>query len=530
MKTITTRITSLLMVFLAAVFFNASKAQTGVLNPDDPIVVYSPANPPATPPYGTLAKWVKTNRVSFTTTSFKAYFYKGVSFRLKFPKTYKDSLSNPNKKYPIFVFFHGIGEKGTIYDNEYQLYHGGQRFRDYVDNGSFDGFLLYMQSSSGSGAFNTTHFGLVNELINNYFVPQIKVDINRVIVDGLSAGGGASWQMVQHYTKLVAAAMPISAVAVADRDPSVIASVKYTPIWLFQGALDTRPDPNTARVLVSAYQAAGADITYTEWPNLGHGAWNQSWALPTFVPYMNKAHKANPWPLFNRTEFCPGDPINQVLGLTAGFDGYEWRKDGVVIPGAGSNTYTATSIGTYDARIRRGAEWSPWSPRPVVIKLKGATISPDIQPNGFFSNVIPAPDGSTSVELVVPEGYTSYEWQKEGSPTVLSTTRFLTVTSPGNYKVKVSEQFGCSSEFSNLFPVIDANGPNAPPPASSVVATALSKTSIKLDWAQNVSPSFNETGFEIYSGPTAAGPYKLIVVTAADATTYTHIDLNPNTD
>ncbi|MCB0774999.1 MAG: hypothetical protein KDB99_01600, partial [Chitinophagaceae bacterium] len=529
MKTIT-RVICFWSAFFAVFFLPPANAQTGVLNPDDPVVTYNSSSPPATPAYGTLAKWVRTKRVSFNTDSYKAYFYKGVAFRLKFPKTYKDSLSNPDKKYPIFVFFHGIGEKGSIYDNEYQLYHGGQRFRDYVDNGTFDGFLLYIQSSSGSGAFNTAHYSLINELINNYFVPQIKVDINRVIVDGLSGGGGATWQFLQNYPKMVAAAMPISAVAVADFDPSDIAANKFTPIWLFQGGLDKAPSPYTAQQCVNAYKAAGANISYTEWPTLGHGCWNQSWALSGFPVYMNKAHKANPWPLNGRTEFCPGDPISQVLGVMAGFDGYEWSKDGVVIPGASSNTYTATSLGVYACRIKRGTEWSPWSPEPVELKLKGVTIPPDIQPNGFFSNVIPAPDGSTSVELMVPTGYATYSWQKEGNATVLSTVNTLVATTPGQYKVRVTEQFGCSSEFSNLYTVIDANGPNPPPAAAGLIATALSKTAIKLDWTQNNSPAYNETGFEIYSATNVAGPYKLVAVTTQDAITYTNNDLLPNTD
>ncbi|MCB9044504.1 MAG: fibronectin type III domain-containing protein, partial [Chitinophagales bacterium] len=277
--------------------------------------------------------------------------------------------------------------------------------------------------------------------------------------------------------------------------------------------------------------AAGANISYTEWPNLGHGCWNQSWALPEFPVYMNKAHKANPWPLFGRTEFCPGESINQVIGVMAGFDGYEWRKDGVLIPGATSNTYTATSLGVFSCRIRRGTEWSPWSPSPVELKLKGVTVPPSIQINGLFSNVIPAPDGNTGVELIVPTGYATYNWQREGSPTVLSTTNTLYATTPGQYKVQVTEQFGCSSvPFSSLFPVIDANGPNGPPPVSGLIATVLSKTEIKLDWAQNNSPSYNETGFEIYMASSAAGPYKLIAITAPDVTTFTHSDLLPDTD
>src|SRR5690606_29687364 len=101
------RIVKVLTVVVGIFWNGSSLAQTGVLDPDDPIVIYNPAAPPATPAYGQLAKWVKTNRVSYNTTSFKAYYYKGMAFRLKFPKSYKDSV-NTGKKYPIFVFFHGI--------------------------------------------------------------------------------------------------------------------------------------------------------------------------------------------------------------------------------------------------------------------------------------------------------------------------------------------------------------------------------------------------------------------------------------
>ncbi|MET0243616.1 MAG: hypothetical protein ABW174_09110, partial [Flavitalea sp.] len=71
-----------------------SQAQTGVLNPNDPIVKYNPAAPPAMPANGVLAKWVKTDRVGFNTESFKSYYYKGVAFRLKFPKTYQHGVAN----------------------------------------------------------------------------------------------------------------------------------------------------------------------------------------------------------------------------------------------------------------------------------------------------------------------------------------------------------------------------------------------------------------------------------------------------
>jgi hypothetical protein len=56
---------------------------------------------------------------------------------------------NDGKLYPIYVFFHGEGEAGTVYDNEYQMFHGGQTVRDWIDAGTYDGFAFYYQSTNG---------------------------------------------------------------------------------------------------------------------------------------------------------------------------------------------------------------------------------------------------------------------------------------------------------------------------------------------------------------------------------------------
>ena len=51
--------------------------------------------------------------MNISAISIKAY-----PFRLHFPKTYNPS-ANDGKKYPVLVFFHGLGESDTsIYDNE----------------------------------------------------------------------------------------------------------------------------------------------------------------------------------------------------------------------------------------------------------------------------------------------------------------------------------------------------------------------------------------------------------------------------
>ncbi len=272
------------LLFLIAL---SGTAQTGILDPQDPIVIYDPVHPPALPPAGTLAKWVKTSRVAWNTTAFKCYMYNGIAFRLKFPKSYSPGADG--KTYPLYLFFHGIGEAGVAYDNEYQLFHGGDVHSNAVDSGTFDGFLLYPQSSNTSGGWSQAQLDIIASLVTKYLVPMVKVDAGRVVISGLSAGGNAAWRFAASHPGLTAACVPISSVSIGTE--SDVNTLRNIPIWLFQGGLDMAPHPGTANMIVNYYKAAGADITYTEYPTLGHDCWDSAWKEPGYFPFLLKAHK-----------------------------------------------------------------------------------------------------------------------------------------------------------------------------------------------------------------------------------------------
>ena len=484
-----------------------------VLNPADPVVTYNAATPPTQPAFGTIGKWVRTVKVSWNSTGYKAYIYKNNPFRLYFPKTYNPTATD-GKKYPMMIFFHGAGEgANTLYDNEYSLYHGGQFFGQSVDNGKFDGYILVMQTSGGWGP---TQYGPIKELID-YMITNNKLDPFKVSTNGLSGGGGATWNMYLTYPTYVSTLIPMSAVSIEYTADATTNLVKYTPIWNIHGGLDGSPAPYTAMQVNNAMLAKGANYIDLNMTTQGHDTWDSTWSMPGFWPFINKGYSSNPWTLFGRTQFCPGDPINVTVGVITGFSAYQWRKNGVVIAGATSNTIQVTSIGTYDCRVQRaGGIWSDWSPIPVVIALKTPTVTPPITVSGLMSKVIPAPDGNTGVNLMVPAGYASYLWQKQPSTTTIGTSNIQAATTPGNYIVSVTEQFGCSSNFSPAFTVINANGPNKPDPASGLSVTTLSPTSLLLNWSQNPSPINNETNFEVYQSKSAGGPYKLVDITGAD--------------
>lgn len=478
--------------------------QEVLFNPNETVKVYDPANPPVQPARNQVGKWVKTNRLSWNTSDFKCFIYKGMAFRLKYPKSY---VAGNGVKYPLFVFFHGVGERGSIYDNEYQLYHGASRHRTAVTSGVYDGFLLYPQSPDG--LFSASHRTFVAEIIENFLVPQAQVDPFRVTVNGLSGGGSSSWSFLSRFPYLTAAALPMSASVGAN----TINQNSFVPIWLFQGGLDQNPPVSAGRNLSNRAKTVGANLRYTEYPDRGHDTWNSAWRETDFYPFLLRAHKANPWILFGNSSFCAGEAINLTLGVSDGFENYEWRKDGALIAGANTNTIHVTSVGRYDCRVQRiGGEWSPWSPTPAIVEYKTVNTPPNITTKEFASRVLPSPDGKTSIELVMPEGYFGYSW-RNASNTQVSTTYNL-VAGPGTYRTIVREYATCESEPSSPFTVVDANGPNKPDSVVNLLVNKISKSSLRLDWLSNPAAPHPATEYEIYISTKPGGPYRLAGITA----------------
>ncbi|HYJ63217.1 MAG TPA: prolyl oligopeptidase family serine peptidase, partial [Parafilimonas sp.] len=265
-----------ILCLIACVFAIHSFGQS-VMDPNDTVVNYNSNTPPTQPAWGKIGKWVRTPRVSWNTNEYKCYIYKGAAFRLHFPKSYNPT-ANDGKKYPMLVFFHGLGEAGNIYDNEYQLYHGGNVFQAAVDNGKFDGYVLCMQSD---GFWGSNQYQDIAEIID-YMVANNKLDPFAVSDNGLSAGGAGTWEMMFSHPSYIASAVPMSSISTNYTAQSVIDEVKFTPIWDIQGGQDGSPAPYTAHTVRDAMLAAGANFTYKEFTTLGHGTWDSTWLLPDF--------------------------------------------------------------------------------------------------------------------------------------------------------------------------------------------------------------------------------------------------------
>lgn len=519
MKIFTKAITACLCVLTAAMFVQNVEGQS-ILNPADTVYTYNASaaagssTNPNQPAAGTIGKWVRTVRMSWNTSEWKCYIYNGMCFRLHFPHTYNPT-ANDGKLYPMMIFYHGAGEAGAITDNEESMAHGGQTpFQTGIDNGTFDGYIMIPQNTNG--AWDPTAITRVVQIIN-YMITNNKLDPFRILTNGLSAGGSASWMQMFNYPQYTSACLPMSADDQGNVTAANLAKSKFTPLWTTQGGLDTWPDPNDAGIVNKAEIAAGANWTYQYFPTLGHDTWDSLWLQANFWPFMVSAYASNPWALHGQTQFCPGVTPVDTLGVAPGYDAYQWENGTTVIPGATTNTLIVNTYGTYSCRVERNGIWSDWSHTPAVIAVRQPTVTPPITTQGLESFVIPSP-AQSSVVLQVPAGYATYVWQQVGSGNTIGTTNTLNVTAAGQYRVEVTQTGGCSSSFGTPFTVASASGPNAPDAASGLLANALSPTSVLLTWNQNPSPAHNEVNFEVYQASQSAGPWKLVAITAADAT------------
>jgi dienelactone hydrolase len=106
--------------------------------------------------------------------------------------------SNTHTKFPLIIFLHGIGEKGTGSPEDLKKLNccGIPKYIDkghnmqFTWNGKTEGFVvLYPQLYSRYGTWENYY---VDEMIK-YARQNLNIDTNRIFLTGLSLGGGGSW-------------------------------------------------------------------------------------------------------------------------------------------------------------------------------------------------------------------------------------------------------------------------------------------------------------------------------------------------
>ena len=193
------------------------------------------------------------------------------------PDGYKDS----KKEYPLIVFLHGAGERGT--DLSKVSVHGPLQ---YIKEGNkIDAVILAPQCPEGVYWQPHEVAALVKKVIK-----QNQIDENRVYLTGLSMGGYGVWATGGEYPELFAAMLPVCG-AIYRPIYRNISHIKDMPIWVFHGALDDVVLPENSNKMVQALKAAGSNVKYTIYSFANHNSWTETYNNPELYKWMLEQKK-----------------------------------------------------------------------------------------------------------------------------------------------------------------------------------------------------------------------------------------------
>ncbi|WP_235298139.1 carboxylesterase family protein [Portibacter marinus] len=217
-----------------------------------------------------------------------------LNYNILYPKDFDDSGS---KKYPLMLFLHGAGERGS--DNEAQLIHGAQVFKDSLEK--YPAVVIFPQCpkdsywvdlrSEGTGQGRNmkimTEQGpnpalrMVMELINQT-LDQSYIDKDRFYVAGLSMGGMGTIELGWRMSDQIAAAIAICGAGPSDK----ATEMADVPFWFIHGVDDNVVPSRYSLMMLRAMQVNGGKARITLYPETGHNSWDKAFADPEFFSWM----------------------------------------------------------------------------------------------------------------------------------------------------------------------------------------------------------------------------------------------------
>ena len=189
--------------------------------------------------------------------TYEKQIFEGIRYLIRYPDGY-----DPTQKYPVILFLHGSGTRGTNLDllakNDYLL----------ITEQAFDTFpfiTVAPQCHEDSWVEIWERLKrLTEEIVFSDFC-----DKSRFYALGVSMGGYGAWQLAISMPWCFAAIAPICGGGMAWNAHRL----KNVPIWAFHGDRDTLVPPEESIRMVEAVRQAGGDARLTLYPGVRHESW-----------------------------------------------------------------------------------------------------------------------------------------------------------------------------------------------------------------------------------------------------------------
>lgn len=186
-------------------------------------------------------------------------------------------LASPAARWPLLVFLHGSGERGT--DLEAVKMHGPPKLA--ARGAAWPVVLVSPQLEAGSSWNPDDLHALVTQL-----KARMRIDPQRVLATGLSLGGMGVWNWAALYPGDLAAIAPVCGFG----DPAIFAKsvcrAVSVPVRAYHGDGDTAVPLAAQQASVDALRACGGTVDFIIYPGVGHNAWDPAYNDPDLLPWL----------------------------------------------------------------------------------------------------------------------------------------------------------------------------------------------------------------------------------------------------
>ena len=206
----------------------------------------------------------------------------------------KPAAVEPGRKYPLVLFLHGAGERGS--DNELQLTYLPTWLAEEENRRRHPCFVVVPQcradhkwveidwsakKSLPQKPEPTVDMAAAMAALDAVMQAE-PVDPGRVFLTGISMGGYGSWDLAARMPERFAAVIPIC----GGGDEATAPKLKALPIWCFHGDVDKAVPVERSRTMVEAVKAAGGTVKYTEYAGVGHDSWTPAYRDPATLDWL----------------------------------------------------------------------------------------------------------------------------------------------------------------------------------------------------------------------------------------------------
>lgn len=450
------------------------------------------------------------------------------------------------KKYPVIIFFHGIGERGNgttellrVKKNAIPKYIDRGHKMTFTWNGKTETFLVLSPQLSSSYGSWPSFYG--EEMIR-YAKNNLRIDTNRIIVTGLSLGGGGTWK---YAATSLANAKQVAAIApVCGTKQSVdfcnIAKANL-PVWAFHAENDPTVSVTATTSSIDAINACGAAVKpiKTLWPTGGHAIWDRAfdtaytWQNPNLFEWMlgqNKSLPVNKQPVANAgADISVSSAITSVtLDAIRSTDSdgsiarYKWKQVsgpvtasiGSPINSTGKTTISGlTSLGEYQFQVTVYDDRVAYSVDTVKVTVTATNLAPIVNAGAdttITSNSINLNGVATDDGIL-----TKYYWSQLSGPSAStfsyyknpSTTVSGLVEGKYVFRFRAYDAEGLLGYDNITVTVTTAAIAPAPLPNATPVAKAGADQTINLNSVQlDGSLSTDDKGIKTYRWVMLSGP------------------------